>query len=56
MITLAYSWVLDLLSWVLLCYFLGTKFILFGVKKALIILYILFFELSAHLHCNHNQL
>ena len=43
MITLAYSWVLNLLSWVLLCYFLGTKFILFGVKKALIILYILFF-------------
>lgn len=43
MITLAYSWVLNLFSWVLLCYFLGTKFILFGVRKVLSILYILFF-------------
>ncbi len=56
MITLAYSWVLNLLSWVPLCYFLGTEFILFGVKKHLLYYIFYFFELSAHLHHNHNHL
>ena len=36
MITLAYSWVLNLLSWVLLCYFLGTSMLFLGYKIYLI--------------------
>lgn len=49
MITLAYSWVLNLLSWVQnLSYLESEKYLVYYI--------ICFFELSAHLHRNHNQL
>jgi len=49
MITLAYSWVLNLLSWVQNLSYLESK-------KHLLYYIFYFFELSAHLHRNHNQL
>ena len=47
MITLAYSWVLNLFSWVLLCYFLGKNLSYLESKKHL--LYYIFYFLN-YLH------